>query len=170
MGMRAPAFLAAALAATLCSCAVGTPGPATDVTHVGATLNGTVYSSLEGDTTWWFDLGETASYGTSTPERVVAIAGDEPHPVSEPVYGLDPGTTYHFRICVRDGEEEPPRTICSKDGTFSTLAESPFVTSAGTELQAGRRALPLHGPQHLQREQPRQCWYTLAPAPALDRR
>ena len=168
MGMRAPAFLAAALAATLCSCAVGTPGPATDVTHVGATLNGTVYSSLEGDTTWWFDLGETASYGTSTPERVVAIAGDEPHPVSEPVYGLDPGTTYHFRICVRDGEEEPPRTICSKDGTFSTLAESPFVTSAGTELRLGGEPYRFTGLNIYNANSRGECWYALASGTGLD--
>ena len=100
--MRAPAFLAAALAATLCSCAVGTPGPATDVTHVGATLNGTVYSSLEGDTTWWFDLGDTRVVRHQHAGARGRYRGRRAAPGVGDVYGLDPATTYHFRICVRD--------------------------------------------------------------------
>ena len=154
MGKPALAILAAALIATLSSCAIGTPGPATDVTNIGATLNGSVYSSVEGNTTWWFDYGDTPDYGSATADATVAIADDEPHPVSAPIYGLLPDTTYHFRMCVKDAQEEPPRMNCSKDNTFTMLAETPFVTADGTELRLDGAALPLHGHQHLQREQP----------------
>ena len=40
--------------------------------------------------------------------------------MSEPVSGLAPGTTYHWRICAQDEREQPPRTVCSADQTFTT--------------------------------------------------
>ena len=33
---------------------------------------------------------------------------------------MPPGTTYHWRICARDEQEQPPRTVCSADQTFTT--------------------------------------------------
>ncbi len=40
--------------------------------------------------------------------------------VSQPISGLQPGTTYHFQFCARDDLESPPRTNCSPDQTFAT--------------------------------------------------
>ena len=119
----------------LTSCAVGVPAPATDITHTGATLRGSVSSSVEGETAYWFRYGGNASYGSETPHRSIQIADDDAHPVSEPISGLTPDTTYHWQMCVQDGGEDPPRNICSKDQTFLTLAESPFVTRDGVELR-----------------------------------
>jgi hypothetical protein len=167
VGKRALALFAVALVVPLSSCAIGTPGPATDVTNVGATLNGNVYSSLEGNTTWWFDYGDTTAYGSSTAEGVVAIADDDPHPVSAPIYGLLPDTTYHFRMCVKDAQEEPPRTICSKDNVFTTLAESPFVTADGTELRLNGEPYRFTGLNVYNANSRGECWYALASGPGL---
>jgi mannan endo-1,4-beta-mannosidase len=168
VGKRALALFAVALVVPLSSCAIGTPGPATDITNVGATLNGNVYSSLEGNTTWWFDYGDTPDYGSATADATVAIADDDPHPVSAPIYGLLPGTTYHFRMCVKDAQEEPPRTICSKDNTFTTLADSPFVTAEGTELRLDGDPYRFTGMNVYNANSRGECWYALASGSGLD--
>ena len=99
---------------------MGNPKAPTYVTDISATLNGDVYSNVEGQTKYWFRYGETADYGTATPTRAIAIADDDPHPVSEPIAGLEPETAYHFQMCVQDAGEDPPRDICSKDRSFTT--------------------------------------------------
>ena len=49
----------------------------------------------------------------------------------------------------------------------TTLATSPFVKTRRDPLPRGA-ALPVHGAQHLQREQPRHCWYAMSSGPTLD--
>ncbi len=166
--MKRCVVAAAALVATLSSCAIGTPEPATDVTNIGATLNGSVYSNVEGNTTWWFDYGDTPDYGSATADATVAIADDDSHPVSAPIYGLLPDTTYHFRMCVKDAQEEPPRMNCSKNNTFTTLANSPFVTSEGTELRLDGNPYRFTGMNVYNANSRGQCWYALASGPGLD--
>jgi hypothetical protein len=73
-------LLVACLAAVvLAGCAVGDPQPTSDVTDVSATLNGDVYSSVVGDTEYWWKYGETPAYGTETPHGTVAISDDQAH-------------------------------------------------------------------------------------------
>jgi alpha-tubulin suppressor-like RCC1 family protein len=120
----------------LSACAVGIPKPATHATGISATLNGDVFSNVEGDTAYWFRYGETTAYGRSTPERAVAVADDEPHPVSESVGGLSPGVTYHWQMCVRDQGEDPPRDICSKDQAFKTSAGADSISASFTHTCA----------------------------------
>ena len=116
--LLATAVLAAAVA--VAGCAFGAPQPTTDVTTTSAMLNGDLYSSFAGDTTYFFKYGETTAYGTETPHRTVAIADDQAHPVSEEVAGLTRATTYHLQLCASDEEEDPPRVNCSTDQTFRT--------------------------------------------------
>ncbi len=86
--------------------------------NIGATLNGSVYSSLEGNTTWWFDYGDTPDYGSTTAD------GRSRSPTTTrirsrlPSTGSCPTPRTTSGMCVKDGEEEPPRMICSKDNTF----------------------------------------------------
>jgi hypothetical protein len=121
--------LAVLIAALVVSgCAVGDPKPTADVTDTGALLKADIYSSAVGDTEYFWRYGTTSAYGSETPHRTVAIADDDPHPVSEPLFSLSPGTEYHFQVCVKDAEETPPRTNCSTDRTFSTTAAGPAVT------------------------------------------
>ncbi len=113
---------AAAVAVVLfaAGCAAGDPKLTTYVSDTGATLNADIYSSFAGDTEFWWRYGETTGYGSETPHRTVAIADDQPHPVSQPVAGLDADTTYHFQLCVKDEEEDPGRVVCQTDRTFTT--------------------------------------------------
>jgi hypothetical protein len=101
-------------------CAVGEPLETTAITNSGATLNGNVYSSFAGDTDVWWKYGETTAYDSETRHGQVAIADEDPHPVSMPLQGLAAATDYHFQLCAQDQEEDPGRIVCSKDQTFTT--------------------------------------------------
>lgn len=95
-------------------CSAGATGPASDLAPAGATVNGVVNS--EGvDTAYYFDYGTTIAYGQATPERhLTSTAGTL---VSEPLAGLAPGTTYHYRL-VASG----PVTTVGEDRTLDTPA------------------------------------------------
>jgi hypothetical protein len=74
-------------------------GEAADVTHAAATLNGTVDPNGAA-TTYYFEYGETESYGTKIPaaEDGEAGEGEAPVAVAEVIEGLDPETAYHYRL------------------------------------------------------------------------
>lgn len=123
---KVPAFLAAIACALVASgCSIGTAEPATYVTDISATLNGVVYSNEQpGEITYWFEWGPSQDYGNVTPDRTYEIpaeAADEvPYPVSEPIRGLEPSTTYHFRLCTSPGAEPGSRGCTEVDRTFTT--------------------------------------------------
>jgi hypothetical protein len=77
-------------------CTPGLTAPASDVAASGATLNGVVVPDGT-DTTYTFEYGTTASYGTST---TVADAGSGLAPVlvQAQLTGLQPSTTYYYRL------------------------------------------------------------------------
>lgn len=123
------------LALVVSACAVGEPKPPTDESATGITLNANVYSSIDGPTDYWFaygDPGAPASW-SETVHRTVDIADRDPHPVSEPIVGLEPDTVYGWHICVADQEESPPRTVCSKEELFG----GDYVRGNGTAYQNG---------------------------------
>jgi hypothetical protein len=96
-------------------CAAGATGPASGVAIDAATLHGIV-DSQGVETTYRFEYGETIAYGQTTPERqLISTAGEL---VSEPISGLTPATTYHYRL-VADG----PQATAGEDRTFTTAAE-----------------------------------------------
>jgi trimeric autotransporter adhesin len=105
-------------------------GAATSVTGTGATLNGTVNPNGEA-TTWRFEYGPTTGYGTSAP-AVAPSAGSGASTVSvnTSVTGLDPGTTYHFRLTATNGSG----STVGADGTFSTPAATTVTTGAATAI------------------------------------
>jgi uncharacterized repeat protein (TIGR01451 family) len=85
-------------AATVCNAETD---PATGVTGTGATLNGKLgagggLADSSACGTWHFDYGKTTAYGLTTPTMEGSEGPDAP--ASAPVSGLDPGTTYHFRL------------------------------------------------------------------------
>jgi hypothetical protein len=67
------------------------------------------------ETTYSFQYGRTTSYGSSTPAGD-AGAGTKPVPVKAAVSGLEPGTTYHFRLTATNAGG----TVSSDDATFTT--------------------------------------------------
>ncbi|HWB04347.1 MAG TPA: choice-of-anchor tandem repeat GloVer-containing protein [Verrucomicrobiales bacterium] len=101
-------------------------GSATNITAVGATLNATVNPNGAA-ATWQFEYGATAAYGSTTPENTI-------QPVSQSIVGLQPNTTYHFRIRATSVHG----TSTGSDATFTTSnniaswRQSNFGTSNNT--------------------------------------
>ena len=111
--------LLAALA--VAGCAIGRASPATDVTSSGATLRGAVDSDRAQTIDWWFEYGTTAAYDSETPRRQLTFGGRSRTPVSEPISGLAPDTTYHFRLCAQAPDFD---AFCGDERTFTTQPEA----------------------------------------------
>jgi hypothetical protein len=95
---------------------VATTNAAANITASGATLNGSV--NPEGQsTTYQFDYGTTTGYGTSVPSPA-ASAGSGTAAVNESqaVSGLQPSTTYHYRVEATNAAT----TSYGPDRTFTT--------------------------------------------------
>jgi hypothetical protein len=89
-----------------------------------------------GSTTYRFDYGLTPAYGKSTEERTVPAGSGDQSSVGALIEGLEPNTTYHFRVVA----ENPKGGFTSPDHTFTTAAEtepcpnSQFRTGLSAEL------------------------------------
>jgi hypothetical protein len=89
-------------------------GTATDVYQTEAVLNGTVNPRGYG-TKYYFQYGETTSYGASTPEGE-AGAGSSPVPESATIKNLGVDRVYHYRLVSTSGGV----TSYGGDQTFTT--------------------------------------------------
>ena len=118
----AAACVVTALAIT--GCALGQATEATDVGQTDAVLHGTVSAIESGPVEHWFQYGLTATYGSTTAHRSLTVNDHDPHPVSEPVFGLAPGTPYHFRLCARNAGQANPN--CGGDKIFTTSGGRQF--------------------------------------------
>jgi hypothetical protein len=117
-------------AVLLTGCLVGDTGGARYVTDEAATLEGLLHSTQTGPAVFWFEYGTTTSYGTSTAEVSAFVAADTATPVSASVDGLEPGTTYHYRLCGVDDDADP-QGICGADHTMTTGVGRGSVMGAG---------------------------------------
>jgi hypothetical protein len=113
------------------------PGPlvepgsasATEVLPTAAMLQATV--NPEGhETTYHFDYGPTPSYGVSTPESASIGASFEGQSASAPLSGLQPRTTYHFRVVATNsaGTNDGP------DQTFTTLPPAKIDSESASKV------------------------------------
>jgi hypothetical protein len=93
-----------------------TTGAAGALADTSATLNGAVVTDLRA-TTYYFRFGTTDAYGSRTAGQDAA-PGVAATSVSAALTGLQPSTTYHFRI-VATSEEG---TAVGDDATFTTAA------------------------------------------------
>ena len=96
-----------------------TTRPATAVSAIAATLNGTVNPNGQ-PTTYRFEYGTTTAYGSQTPQQD-AGAGTAAQTVSATVANLAPSTLYHFRLTATN----PTGTTSGADATFTTPALPP---------------------------------------------
>jgi hypothetical protein len=87
-----------------------------DVTTSSATLKGTVNPNGH-PTTYLFEYGLTTAYGSQTPEGSAGKTKSA-QPVTVAVSGLDPDTTYHFRVVATNDHG----TTYGPDQPFTTLA------------------------------------------------
>ncbi len=117
----------AVLALALAGCASGHEAPATGIGQNGATLNGSVSGTNDGNVEYWFAYGTSDDYGKETPHRTITISDRDNHPVSEPVGGLLPGTRYHYQVCAKD---DLSTAICSADESFTTTGTALAVTAS----------------------------------------
>lgn len=93
--------------------------PASPVGATGAVLNGSVTANGP-ETTYFYQYGETTAYGATTPGRTSGSGREAKQPLSEPIAGLKPSTTYHARIVAGNALGVTP----GNDITFTTPAQS----------------------------------------------
>jgi hypothetical protein len=102
-------------------------GEATAVTQTSATLNASVNPNGFEVTECAFEYGTTTAYGSSVPCSSTPGSGTSPVPVSAPITGLGPNTTYHFRIVARNANG----TGTGNDQMFTTLPPNPPTVATG---------------------------------------
>ncbi len=90
--------------------------PASQVATSTAVLNGTVNASGSSTATS-FEYGLSTSYGQTVDTMQGHLHGDAPVPVSAPLRGLLPNTTYHYRVIGANSTG----TTRGADQTFTTL-------------------------------------------------
>jgi hypothetical protein len=115
------------------------PGPPVATVGALAQTPTTTTAKLEGEvdpnalqTSFYFEYGTTTTYGLSTPESHEGNAGSGiiPAPVSRFIGGLQPATTYHYRLIAHNVEG----TSTSADATFVT---APLPSSEATASTRG---------------------------------
>lgn len=88
---------------------------ATDVTETEAVLNGKI-NPFGLPTTYYFEYGTTTAYGSRIPAGIEAVAGAGHgfKAFGRTIFGLTPGTTYHYRLVATNSvgtTEGPDRTL-----------------------------------------------------------
>ncbi len=101
---------------------------ATAVTGTAAALNGAV-DPQGAETTYQFEYGTTTSYGTSVPvPDASAGSGSTKEEVSQTITGLQPNTTYHYRLVATSSNG----TGAGEDSAFKTAP--PTVTGVAPDI------------------------------------
>jgi streptogramin lyase len=126
---------------TFTTTATGAPSattlPVSDVAAGAATLDASV-NPENAATTYHFDWGATEAYGHATAETPLAPVDQSGHDVSAVVSGLEPNTTYHFRVVATSSGG----TTYGADRAFTTDAIAPqAITSAATAVTADAAVL-----------------------------
>ena len=99
-------------------------GAASNVGLHQAMLNGTIDPIVSGvETTYWFEWGETNSYGDKTPEQTIGRLKSST-PVQAAIDGLDWHKTYHFCLFVKTNGQ----TVQGRDCSLRTLGNIPTIT------------------------------------------
>ena len=104
-----------------------TTGAASGVSATAASLAGVVAANTR-PTTYRFAYGKTTGYGGLTPP-VSAGSGTAAVAAAASLAGLEPGTTYHYRVVASNGDGTTP----GADSTFTTAALPP-VAFAGLSI------------------------------------
>jgi hypothetical protein len=94
-----------------------TTGAVENITQTSATLTGTVGTEGEITTIYGFDLGTNTDYTQAFVVGHTEAGEPSPGTIAQTVGGLEPGTTYHYRLFATNTDG----TTHSSDGTFTTV-------------------------------------------------
>ncbi len=103
---------------------IASTAPATSLASASATLNATVDPQF-GATTAQFQYGLTTGYGQTTAVQNLG-SGDVAVAISASISGLQPATTYHFRVTATN----PEGSVNGSDMMFATAAGAPTVVTS----------------------------------------
>lgn len=92
-----------------------------------AMLNGKIFLPKDTALSWWFDYGETTSYGIKTPEQGLFRGGS--FNVNSQITGLAASKTYHFKFNMRIKDQ----VFSGSDQSFTTLGNKPSIVSLTTD-------------------------------------
>ena len=107
-----------------------TTQPAVAVGLTGATLTGSINPKGQA-TTYHFDWGETAAYGSKSPSVDASVGSDSSrHLLEAALSGLTPDSTYHFRIVATNCGGCAEGTSYGADETFTSAAPPSATTEA----------------------------------------
>jgi hypothetical protein len=134
------ATVIAKVSASSFSLPIVTTGAASAVTSTSATIAGSVNPGGVA-TTYHVDYGLTTGYDVATSEQS-AGSGNGVVPLSVPVSGLAPGTTYHYRVVATTatgnslGADKTFKTVPPKIASvaFTGTPSEPTVTVKGSNL------------------------------------
>jgi parallel beta-helix repeat protein len=124
-------------------CATGFTGDTASVSGTKARVSGIVISNVGGPVEYWFQYGPTTGYGSeSTHQTAPSTQANQPQPVVVDIAGLARSSTYHFRLCAQDSQQQGGPG-CGEDRTFTTtnlacgdVITSDFVLSDTTTCQS----------------------------------
>ena len=121
------------------SAPVAVTGAATGVGNTGATLNGQVNPRRQ-QTAFAFEYGTTLSFGSLSP--VVALdAANQPEAVSSAIGGLNPSTTYYYRVVATNASGTTTGAVMS----FTTGPTGPPSVTTGAASNVAALAVTLSG-------------------------
>ena len=115
-------------------------GDASEVGETSATIGGSVVPNAQ-PTTYRFEYGTTAAYGTITPEQD-AGSGSEPVSVRAMLSTLAAATTYHYRVVATNGAG----TTYGEDRTFTTAQRQQQSPPPASDSPPGGSTVPT-GPE-----------------------
>jgi parallel beta-helix repeat protein len=111
----------ALLAVTAAGCATGATGDPVNVTGTQVQVSGQVMTSTGGDVEYWAEYGLTTAYGSQTAHQTAAnVPANASRSVFPTITGLDRSTTYHYRICAQDSQQQGGPG-CGADKQFTTV-------------------------------------------------
>jgi hypothetical protein len=115
-------------------------GGASAITATTVSLAGSVNPN-EKATTYYIEYGESMTYGSLTSVGSVG-SGATPVPITGTLSGLNPSTTYHYRVVATTCGGCVGGTATGDDGTFTTQAQAapspgPSPSTAPTGQRAG---------------------------------
>ncbi len=109
-------------------------GEASPVTPYTAVISATVNPSAQGhpaqdDTTYYFQYSTDESFSNQTPLTPANVGeGTTPVTVQASLEGLEPNTTYHYRILATNNLDTTPQLATGATQAFRTVVTPPILT------------------------------------------